>query len=114
MCQPTKISQVFMNILINASQAIEKDGLIEITVNKFDEETVQIIFSDNGKGIAPEKIASIYEPFFTTKVVGEGTGLGLSISRDIIQSHNGDILVESELGKGTKFIVLLPINGLNA
>lgn len=110
LCQPVQINQVFMNILINACQAIEDKGSINITVSQFDHDTVQVIIEDDGKGIAPEKIASIYEPFFTTKSIGRGTGLGLSVSRDIIQAHNGDILVESELGKGSKFIVLLPIN----
>jgi len=107
-CQPGHINQVFMNILINAIQAIENKGNIWIST-KTANEKVEIEIRDNGRGI-PENIRNkIFDPFFTTKPVGEGTGLGLSISYGIIERHGGTIDLKSEAGKGTTFIVNLPI-----
>lgn len=107
-CIPSQINQVFMNILINAAQAISAQGEIVIRSGCIADE-VYIAISDNGKGIAPENISKIFEPFFTTKPVGEGTGLGLSISYGIIKNHGGKLEVQSQLGKGTTFTIHLPI-----
>nr|MBC8413622.1 GHKL domain-containing protein [bacterium] len=108
-CHPQQLNQVFMNLLVNASQAIEKDGIITITTRE-DNGFVKISISDNGSGIEESKIVKIFDPFYTTKPVGQGTGLGLSISNEIIQQHGGTITVESEPGKGTTFIIAIPVN----
>jgi two-component system NtrC family sensor kinase len=97
-----------MNLLINAGHAIEKQG--EITIKTRDEDgSILIAISDTGRGIAKEHLNKIFEPFFTTKEVGKGTGLGLNITYEIVQRHNGEITVESEVGKGTTFTVRIPI-----
>ncbi|WP_020528796.1 GAF domain-containing sensor histidine kinase [Flexithrix dorotheae] len=107
-CSPGKINQVFMNILVNAIQAIEHEGEITISTKLKDEFAV-IEIKDTGKGMSEEVREHIFEPFFTTKDVGSGTGLGLPITMGIIEGHNGKILVESQLGKGTTFLVELPL-----
>jgi two-component system NtrC family sensor kinase len=107
-CSPTKLSQLFLNLIINAGQAINEQGTLLITTSETNE-GVELCFSDNGKGIAKEQLATIFDPFFTTKPIGVGTGLGLSISQDIVHQHQGDIQVNSELGKGTTFIITLPL-----
>jgi PAS domain S-box-containing protein len=107
-CWPRQLSQVFMNLLMNAFNAIETFG--DIVVKTWsDGESVFIAISDTGCGIPASNLKRIFEPFFTTKTVGEGTGLGLSISYDIIKKHNGELTVESRLGKGSKFLVRLPV-----
>lgn len=107
-CNLGQLNQVFMNILINAVQAMDKQG--EITVKTWNEaDSIYISISDTGSGIPEDKINRIFEPFFTTKPVGEGTGLGLSITYDIVRKHNGDIRVKSELGVGTTFIINIPV-----
>ena len=107
-CDIQRLSQVFMNLLINAAQAIEKRGTIKIrTFNENNNVVVQI--SDTGTGIPKENIKRLFDAFFTTKEAGKGTGLGLSISYKIIQEHNGTIDVESEVGKGTVFTIKLPV-----
>jgi signal transduction histidine kinase len=106
-CHPFQINQVFMNLLVNASQALQDKGRIVISTG-FDERQVWIRVQDSGKGIAPEHLPKIFDPFFTTKPVGQGTGLGLSLSYDIVKKHNGHIEVNSEVGKGTIFTVYLP------
>jgi signal transduction histidine kinase/CheY-like chemotaxis protein len=107
-----KLSQVFLNLLINAAQAF-RDGDLEhnqIAIRTWVEGAgVFAEVKDNGDGIAQENIGRIFEPFFTTKPVGEGSGLGLAICRNIIGEFGGDIRVESELGRGTRFVVHLPI-----
>ena len=105
-CYPQRINQVFMNILVNAAQAIEDKGEIRITT-RAENGYVEIRISDTGKGIPPEVLPKIFDPFFTTKGVGKGTGLGLSMAYNIIQRHKGTIDVESEVGKGTTFIIRL-------
>ena len=106
---PAQLNQVFLNLLTNAVQAITHDkGKIKITTRKEGEHVV-VKVSDNGTGILPEHLNKIFEPFFTTKEVGKGTGLGLSIVYKIIEKHGGKISVESEVGKGSTFTVLLPI-----
>lgn len=111
-CYPQQINQVFMNLLINAAQAIEEQGEVRVKTWAQDD-MVMISISDTGCGIAPESMSKIFEPFFTTKEVGKGTGLGLSIIYDIISRHQGEISVESELGRGTTFTIRLPIKGEN-
>ena len=106
---PDRIQQVIMNIIINAHQAMGKGGTISIVTERYDEETVQLSISDNGKGIADKDRDSIFKPFFTTKSTG-GTGLGLSISKEIIDSHGGELDFESTVGEGTSFNIRLPIN----
>ena len=107
-CYPQKLNQVFMNLLVNAAQAIEKQG--EITIKtRLENGRIRIWISDTGCGIAQENLQKIFEPFFTTKEVGKGTGLGLSLAYGIIKEHHGRIEVESEVGKGTTFTVWLPI-----
>lgn len=110
-CYPGKLNQVYMNILSNAIQAIEGEGTIKIETYLNNPEEVVVIFTDSGKGMPESVKRRIFEPFFTTKAVGEGTGLGLSITFGIIQDHKGKINVESEPGKGTTFILTLPVNG---
>ena len=107
-CDPGKISQVVMNLLVNACHAIPGEGDIWVRTLRRDGLAV-IEVEDNGSGIAQEHMGKIFEPFFTTKPVGKGTGLGLSISYGIIQQHNGSIRAESGSGKGSKFIVELPL-----
>jgi len=108
-CYPQRINQVFMNLLINAAQSMPDKGNILISTRKVDDE-VEICISDNGCGI-PENIhQKIYDPFFTTKDIGKGTGLGLSVVYNIIKTHNGTINIETEVGKGTTFIIKLKIN----
>jgi PAS domain S-box-containing protein len=105
---PQQISQVFMNILLNAAQAIEKRGTITIkTYEKGRNAVIEI--SDTGPGISRMNIKKIFDPFFTTKEIGKGTGLGLSIVHGIVQRHKGTVEVDSEVGKGTTFVVTFPI-----
>jgi len=109
-CYPQQLNQVFMNLLVNASHAIENQG--EITVRTWHENgSVYAQVTDTGCGMTPAVANRIFEPFFTTKEVGKGTGLGLSITYDIVKNHKGEITVESEPGKGTTFTVCLPVVG---
>ncbi len=107
-CYPIQLNQVFMNILLNAIQAIENEGIIKIKTFSGDG-NVRIKISDTGKGIPPEHLNKIFDPGFTKKGVGVGTGLGLSTSYNIIQMHKGEIRVESEVGKGTTLTLILPM-----
>jgi hypothetical protein len=114
-CFAGKLNQVFMNIINNAAQAVmtshENDNDGQVIIKTFREENfVKISISDNGTGMPEEVKQKIFEPFFTTKKAGEGTGLGLSIVYSIIELHKGTIEVNSELGKGTEFLITLPIN----
>jgi two-component system NtrC family sensor kinase len=108
-CYPGQLNQVFLNLLMNAKQAIKDSGEIEITTYQQDKK-VHIAFRDNGVGIAGEHLNNIFDPGFTTKGVGVGTGLGLSICYKIMQAHHGEILVESEVGKGSTFTVVVPMD----
>ncbi len=107
-CLPAQLNQVFMNMLVNASHAIEGQGQIILKTAQAGEEVV-ISVIDTGHGIPDEIIHRIYDPFFTTKPVGSGTGLGLSLSYNIIQKHHGRIEVSSQRGHGTRFDIFLPI-----
>jgi len=109
-CYPQEMNQVFMNLLVNAAQAIPEKGEIRIKTWREDGH-VMISIADTGTGIPGENLKKIFDPFFTTKEVGKGTGLGLSISYGIVKKHNGEITVNSEPGKGATFTVRLPING---
>ncbi|HJV66025.1 MAG TPA: CHASE domain-containing protein [Geomonas sp.] len=111
LCHPGQLNQVFMNLLVNAAQAISAPGVITLKT-WCDAGSVYASVSDTGCGIAPDIMARIFEPFFTTKGVGKGTGLGLSISYDIIKKHHGELTVVSEPGRGTTFTVQLPRTGL--
>jgi len=107
-CYPQQLNQVFMNLLVNASQAIEKKG--EITIKSWLEDgSINVSISDTGSGIPEENLGKLFEPFFTTKDVGKGTGLGLSITYGIIKKHGGEIKVESQVGKGAAFVVSIPV-----
>lgn len=103
-----KLQQVFMNMILNARDAMPQGGRLEITVEANDQ-TAIVSFRDTGTGIAPENLAKIYDPFFTTKQIGQGTGLGLAVSYGIIQDHGGHIEVESEPNEGTLFRITLPL-----
>ncbi len=107
-----QLVQVFLNILMNAVDACEGGSAkISVTTNQRNE-FVDIIIEDTGSGIAEHQLSKIFDPFFTTKEAGRGTGLGLWVSLGIIKNFGGDIHVESELGQGTKFIVSLPMKGV--
>jgi two-component system NtrC family sensor kinase len=108
LCHPQQLSQVFMNLMINAAQAIEKKGKITLKTYQKDSD-IFIEVSDTGCGIPPEVLPHIFEPFFTTKEVGKGTGLGLSIVQGIIQAHGGTIRAQSRPGGGSRFTIRLPI-----
>jgi two-component system, NtrC family, sensor kinase len=99
-----------MNLLMNARQAISGQGRIFVgTESDGGKKVIRVLFSDNGCGIHPDHITKIFDPFFSTKPVGEGTGLGLSVSYGIVQDHNGRVEVESGPGKGSTFTVELPV-----
>ena len=110
-CYGGQINQVLMNIIDNAIFAIKETGDIYIRT-KEENNNLIIEIEDNGIGISKENLTKVFEPFFTTKGVGEGTGLGMSISYKIIESHGGKINIDSEVGKGTKFTITLPKDGL--
>ncbi|MBL8429464.1 MAG: DUF3365 domain-containing protein [Dechloromonas sp.] len=109
-CVAAQINQVVMNLLVNAVHAIDTHGTITVRTGH-DETWAWIEVADTGKGMTPEVMKRIFEPFYTTKPVGKGTGLGLSLSYDIVRKHDGKIEVSSEVGVGTTFRVVLPLNG---
>jgi signal transduction histidine kinase len=109
-CYAAQLNQVWMNLLVNAAQAIG-DAAGEVTIaTSCDGTSVTVEISDTGKGIPAENLKTIFDPFFTTKPIGEGTGLGLSISHGIIEQHGGTINAASTLNRGTSFTVVLPID----
>lgn len=110
-CSPSQINQIFLNLLTNAADAIEESGDIVIRTTA-DGDKVRVSVADTGSGICPDILSKIRDPFFTTKEVGKGTGLGLSIVDQIIQSHGGELLIESEPGKGTTVTIVLPVVGV--
>ncbi|OFZ16481.1 MAG: two-component sensor histidine kinase [Bdellovibrionales bacterium RBG_16_40_8] len=108
-CYPSQLNQVFMNILSNAIHAIKDSGDIFISTRKSDEKHIEISIRDTGSGMPEETKEKLFDPFFTTKEVNRGTGLGMSITYGVVKKHNGDIVVKSQLGKGSEFIITLPI-----
>lgn len=108
-CNPTELNQVFMNILVNASQAIRTDGHIEVATRPLGKTQIQIDITDDGCGMSEATMSHIFEPFFTTKAIGKGTGLGLSISYSIVKKHGGNIVVRSAPDHGATFEITLPV-----
>jgi len=108
-CYPSQLNQVFMNILSNAAHAIRDQGEITITTKQTDPEHIEISFRDTGSGMSEETREKMFDPFFTTKDQGKGTGLGMSIAYGVIEKHHGKIQVNSKLGKGSEFVITLPI-----
>ena len=106
---PSRLNQVFLNLLNNARQAVKEKGTITIRTGVEDAQAI-IVFSDDGVGIEPENLKKIFDPGFTTKGVGVGTGLGLSICYQIIQDHHGTIEADSTPGEGSTFTIRLPLN----
>ena len=108
---PSQIERVFMNIIINAAEAMESSGLLTLT-SRFDpvEQDIVIDIKDSGPGISEENLEKVFDPFFTTKDVGHGTGLGLAISYGIVTKHGGTLTLHSEEGKGTTFSIRLPVS----
>ncbi|TWI76805.1 phospho-acceptor domain-containing protein [Desulfobotulus alkaliphilus] len=108
LCVPQKLSQVFMNILVNAAQAIEKQGTITLKT-QIQNSFILVDITDSGKGIPEDILPKIFDPFFTTKPVGKGTGLGLNISYNIMHQLGGDISAHSTPGKGSTFSIRIPL-----
>ena len=109
-CYPQQLNQVFMNLLVNAAQAIEKQGEIRIMTRQIGPD-VEITISDSGQGIAAENLSRIFDPFFTTKEVGKGTGLGLNVTYNIVKKHHGTIDVASAPDQGAAFTIRIPAAG---
>ena len=109
-CYPSKLNQLFLNIITNACQAMKKEGGQLIVSTQLEDDQAVLRFRDQGIGMTEETMSKIFDPFFTTKEVGEGTGLGMSIAYKIIQAHAGSIDVQSVLGKGSEIKISLPIN----
>lgn len=112
---PNQMQQVFLNLLINAADAMSERGQITVTTRQISDSAsgkrfVEIEFTDTGPGIPEENLSKIFEPFFTTKPIGKGTGLGLAVSYGIIKKHGGNIFVRSDVGKGATFFVRLPVD----
>jgi len=109
-CHPVQVTQVLVNLIVNAAHAIEGHGTIWVRT-RVEGSDVVVDVADSGTGIAPENLAKIFDPFFTTKDPGKGTGLGLSLSYEIVERHSGEIRVTSRVGEGSTFSVRLPIAG---
>ena len=107
-CYPDQLNQVFMNLLVNAAQAITGPGEIRIRTSR-DRDMVRISISDSGSGIPTELVSRVFDSGFTTKKAGEGTGLGLSISNRIVQAHGGRIELDGGAGRGATFTIVLPV-----
>jgi len=104
-----KLQQVFLNLFLNARDAMPRGGWLAVST-KIENQAVVIEVADTGSGIPSEHLARIYDPFFTTKSIGQGTGLGLSIAYGIIREHDGTMQVESSVGQGTRFTLRLPLS----
>ena len=107
---PSSLRQVCMNLLVNAYQSIEEHGCVEVITDQADDLMVSLVIRDNGCGIDKKLVERIWEPFFTTKEVGQGVGLGLALTYDIVKRHAGEIQLTSRKGEGSQFTVLLPIS----
>jgi signal transduction histidine kinase len=108
-CHAGKIDQAFLNVALNAIQASEREGLVEVRTRPDGAAAVVVEIEDHGGGIRPEHMPHIFEPFFTTKPVGAGTGLGLSVSYGVVRDQGGTIEVESAVGRGSRFRIRLPL-----
>jgi two-component system NtrC family sensor kinase len=108
-CDPNQIEQVVLAMVINAIDAMPQGGNLWITTRQVAASTVELIIRDDGTGIPEEHMVHMFEPFYTTKESG-GSGLGLAISQNIVERHGGSIAVESKVGQGTKFNILLPVD----
>ncbi len=109
-CLASQLGLVFLSLLENAHDAIPKNGTISVRLTHTDEETICVEVEDDGEGIEAEAMRRIFDPFFTTKPIGRGTGLGLSIAHNIVERHGGRLEVDSEIGRGSVFRVILPLN----
>jgi two-component system NtrC family sensor kinase len=107
--QGERIQQVFINIILNAMDAMPDGGKLRIHLDHSDNQAI-VSIEDTGTGIKGQHLPHIFDPFFTTKGIGKGTGLGLSISYAIIKEHEGRISVESESGKGSRFVIFIPMD----
>jgi two-component system NtrC family sensor kinase len=109
-CDPSQIQQVVLNLVLNGAEAMAGGGRLSVTTSVAEGgHAVVLEVSDTGCGIPPDVAEKVFEPFFTTKEEGKGVGLGLAVVYGIVQAHNGEIEVRSEVGKGTTFRVLLPL-----
>ena len=109
MGDPDKLQQLFLNLFLNASDAMPHGGHLRVTLEPKDEQTVRIVVADDGVGIAPGELDNLFKPFYTTKPPGRGSGLGLVVAQGIVADHGGRIEVHSELGVGTEFVIELPV-----
>ena len=103
-----RLEQLFLNLIVNAADAMGQGGRLTVTARAAPSGEIEIAFQDTGHGIEPDAIDRIFEPFFTTKDRGKGTGLGLVVSQTIVRDHHGSIEVESDVGKGTRFLLRFP------
>ncbi|MFH1217292.1 MAG: response regulator [Pseudomonadota bacterium] len=108
-CFPNQMGQVFVNLLVNAAHSIEGHGRITIRTSQ-EGDFVSVSICDTGCGMSPEVRDKIFDPFFTTKKEGVGTGLGLSIVSEIVKKHEGEIFLQSQIGKGSTFTVRIPVD----
>ena len=108
-CTPSKLNQLFLNIITNAAYAMKESGGTLTVYTEKEDDNIEVYFKDEGVGMNEETLKKLFDPFFTTKPIGDGTGLGMSISYKIVRAHNGDITATSEPGKGTTFCITLPI-----
>ena len=106
---PDRMTQVFLNLFLNAMAAMDREGILSVGVARQDGRTLRVSVSDTGTGIRKEDLGRVFDPYFTTK--SSGTGLGLAIVHRIVEAHGGEIRLESEPGKGTTFTILFPIDG---
>ncbi len=113
-CMPSKLNQLFLNIITNAAYAMRADGGELKIKTQFIDNAIAIAFTDEGMGIDEETSQKMFDPFFTSKPIGEGTGLGMSIAYNIVQTHNGKIQVKSKLGEGTTIAIKLPLTQAGA
>jgi two-component system NtrC family sensor kinase len=112
MIDADQVKQMFVNLVQNGIDAIARSGEVHISAHVSSKgDDVEIRIKDTGCGIPKENLSRLFTPFFTTKELGKGTGLGLAIAYGVVKMHSGDISVESEVGKGTTFCIILPIGG---